>query len=153
VVVWSWCGGVSDNTVTGIQAYLNAMANLESEFPNVTFIYMTGHLDGTGSSGNLNQRNNQIRQYCQANNKVLFDFADIESYDPDGTSYLGQDADDGCYYYGDMSGNWAQEWCAAHSEDSLCSTCDCAHSQSLNCNLKARAFWWMLARVAGWNGQ
>ena len=71
VVIWSWCGGVSDNTEAGIQAYLNAMTQLESEYPNVIFVYLTGHLDGTGSSGNLNKRNNQIRQYCQANNKVL----------------------------------------------------------------------------------
>lgn len=152
VVIWSWCGGVSDNTQSGIQAYLNAMSQLESEFPNITFVYMTGHLDGTGTSGNLNQKNNQIRQYCEENNKVLFDFADIESYDPDGGEYLNQGADDGCYY-DNMSGNWAQEWCDANPGSSLCESCDCAHSHPLNCNLKARAFWFLLARIAGWKGE
>lgn len=148
VVVWSWCGGVSDNTTTGIDTYLNTMNQLEQEYPNVTFIYMTGHLDGTGVNGNLNQMNNRIRAYCQANNKVLFDFADIESYNPDGAYFLDKNATDGCNYNG---GNWATEWCASHSGSELCAPTDCAHSESLNCNLKARAFWWLLARIAGWN--
>jgi len=35
----------------------------------------------------------------------------------------------------------------------LAEACDeCAHSQALNCVLKGRAFWWMMARLAGWNG-
>ena len=53
------------------------MIRLELEFPQVTFVYMTGHLDGTGEDGNLHQRNNQIREFCRINNKVLFDCADI----------------------------------------------------------------------------
>ncbi len=149
VVVWSWCGGASDNTEEGINAYLNAMDQLERDYPNITFVYMTGHLNGTGVAGNLNVRNNQIRDYCVAHSKVLFDFADIESYDPDGNYFLDQGADDGCNYDG---GNWANEWCSTHSGDPLCASCGCAHSVALNCNLKARAFWWMMARLAGWDG-
>lgn len=64
VVMWSWCGGASDNDEGGINAYLNAMNQLEIEYPDVKFIYMTGHLDGSGTSGNLHQRNEQIRKYC-----------------------------------------------------------------------------------------
>ena len=149
VVVWSWCGGVSDNSEAGINAYLDAMNQLEQDYPDITFVYMTGHLNGTGVEGNLNVRNNQIRAYCIANNKVLFDFADIESYDPDGNYFLDLGATDSCNYTG---GNWADEWCAAHTGDPLCASCSCAHSRALNCNLKARAFWWMLARLAGWDG-
>jgi len=149
VVMWSWCGGVSGNTAGDINAYLQAMNELEQMWPDVTFIYMTGHLDGTGVSGNLNQMNELIRQFCLANNKTLFDFADIESYDPDGSEFLSRDADDGCNYSG---GNWANEWSAAHPDDPLCANCSCAHSQPLNCNLKGRAFWWMMARLAGWSG-
>jgi hypothetical protein len=150
VVIWSWCGGVSGNSKEGIDVYLSAMNQLETDFPNVLFVYMTGHLDGTGESGNLNIRNNQIRDYCSANNKVLFDFADIESYDPDGKYLLDLNADDGCDY---NSGNWAKEWCAKNHGSDLCWSCSCAHSQPLNCNLKGRAFWWMLARITGWEGR
>jgi len=151
VVIWSWCGQVSDADQAYIDSYLSKMAQLEVEYPDVVFVYMTGHLDGTGEAGNLNVRNNQIRDYCVANDKVLFDFAEIESYDPDGSYFLDQGADDACDYDG---GNWAEEWCAAHPGSPLCLECDiCAHSESLNCNIKARAFWWMFARIAGWQSQ
>ncbi|RPH95276.1 hypothetical protein EHM69_04975 [candidate division KSB1 bacterium] len=147
VVMWSWCGQAA-TSAENITIYLTLMDSLEREFPNVTFVYMTGHLDGSGEGGTLNLRNEQIRAFCHANNKVLFDFADIESYDPDGDYFLNLGANDNCDYSG---GNWAQQWCAEHPGDPLCLTCSCAHSQSLNCNRKARAFWWMMARLSGWN--
>ena len=137
VVMWSWCGGVTDNTVNGINTYLDAMTQLELDYPAVTFIYMTGHLDGTGTDGNLWARNDQIRAYCQTNEKVLFDFADIESYNPDGILY--GDGSDAC--------EWCYDWCSAHT----CPTCaDCAHSHCFNCYQKGKAFWWMMACLDGW---
>jgi len=74
VVMWSWCGQVSDASTNDITTYLNLMNGLENDYPRVKFVYLTGHLDGSGVSGNLNQRNEQIRAYCRANNKILFDF-------------------------------------------------------------------------------
>jgi len=144
LVMWSWCAGVSDNNAEGIDAYLNAMNDLESDYPDVLFVYMTGHLDGGGPSGNLYIRNNQIRDYCEANDKILFDFADIESYDPDGTYY--PDGTDWC--------EWCETWCATHTCPELdCIDDDnCAHSVCFNCYQKGRAFWWMMARIAGWSG-
>lgn len=140
VIMWSWCGQVSYATVNDIQnQYLNNMAQLENDFPNVKFIYMTGHLDGTGETGNLKQRNKQIRDYAIANNKILFDFADIESYDPSGNYY--PDGSDDC--------SWCVSWCASH----ICPACsDCAHSECFNCYNKGKAFWYMMARLAGWDG-
>lgn len=155
VVIWSWCGGVEDNDESGINTYLNAMNQLEIDYPDVKFIYMTGHLDGSGTGGNLHRRNEQIRKYCKDNGKVLFDFADIESYDPSGNYFLDKGADDGCYYNG---GNWADQWILANGGSELATlsksgNCgECAHSHRLNCILKGRAFWWMMARMSGWDG-
>jgi len=88
VVIWSWCGQVSSATEADINTYLDLMNGLENDYQNVKFVYMTGHLDGTGTNGNLNLRNEQIRNYCLTNGKILYDFSDIESYDPDGIYYL-----------------------------------------------------------------
>jgi hypothetical protein len=148
LIIWSWCGQ-ADTTEANINLYLSLMDQLETDYPDVTFVYMTGHLNGTGEGGNLHQRNEQIRSFCRANDRVLFDFADIESYDPDGAYFLDRGANDNCDYSG---GNWAAEWCSENPASDLCLRCSCAHSQALNCNLKARAFWWMLARLAGWDG-
>jgi Dockerin type I domain len=138
IAIFSWYDGCSDNTVAGINIYLNKMVELETDYPYVKFIYMTGHLDGTGVDSNLYVRNNQIRDFCNANERILFDFADIESYDPDGNYY--PDDSDSCA--------WCYDWCAAHS----CPGCSgCAHSHCFNCYLKGKAWWWMMARISGWN--
>jgi len=82
------CGQQSSNDIATTQRYLDNMNLFESEYPNMNFILMTGHTDGTGETGNLNLRNQQVKNYAISNNKILFDFADIESYDPDGNYYL-----------------------------------------------------------------
>jgi hypothetical protein len=152
VVMWSWCGGVSGNTVQGINIYLNAMNQLELDFPDVQFVYMTGHRD-IWADANLKARNQQIRDYCIANNKILFDFADIESYDPSGTYY--EFANDDCGYYQGAGwgylGNWATEFCGENPGSEYCWDCYCAHSEAANCNMKGVAAWWMYAKMAGWN--
>ncbi len=142
VVIWSWCGGQSINTSADVTVYLNAMSQLESDYPDVTFIYMTGHLDGTGEDGQLRVNNRQIRDYCLQNNKVLFDFEDIESWDPAGLYY--PDGSDAC--------EWCTAWTTEHPD--ACPDCadSCAHSQCFNCFQKGKAFLWLLARLAGWNG-
>lgn len=142
VVVWSWCGGVSDNTVAGINSYLEAMARLEEQYPNVIFVYMTGHLDGSGENGRLRTRNRQIRDYCRSRGRVLFDFEDIESWDPS-ENYYANDSD-AC--------EWCSAWCSTHSCPSCGALGGCAHSHCFNCYQKGKAWWWMMARLSGWEG-
>jgi hypothetical protein len=149
VIMWSWCGEVSDALESNIDTYLALMSQLEADYPSKRFVYMTGHLDGTGVSGNLHLRNQQIRNYCISNNKVLFDFADIESYDPDDNYYLNLAANDNCDYTG---GNWAIEWQTGHTLNVDWYDCITAHSQPLNGNKKTYAAWYMFARLAGWDG-
>jgi len=138
MIMWSWCGGVAKNDGPGIRAYLEAMEELERDNPGVVFVYMTGHTDKWRLQPTL--ANNQlIRDYAKKRGKVLFDFADIESWDLDGKFH--EDAGDAC--------DWCQDWCAKNQ----CPRCtECPHSHCLNCYNKARAFWWMMARLAGWPG-
>ncbi|MDY0196519.1 MAG: T9SS type A sorting domain-containing protein [Tenuifilaceae bacterium] len=157
VIIWSWCGQVASQSESSmISNYLAPMTELEADYPGIKFVYMTGHLDGSGASGNLNLRNEQIRAYCNDNNKILYDFADIESYDPDGeTDYMALMANDNCDYDSDDNGsldkNWATEWQNSHAVDTDWYECYAAHSQALNGNLKAYAAWWLWASIAGWN--
>jgi hypothetical protein len=156
VIIWSWCGQVSSSTEADIITYLNLMQQLEADFPAVRFVYMTGHLDGTGLTGNLHLRNEQIRSFCRANNKILFDFADIETYNPDGIYFGDKRPNDACDYDSDNNGsadrNWAQDWQNSHTQNVDWYSCSSAHSEPLNANMKAYAAWWLWARLAGWSG-
>lgn len=156
VVMWSWCGEVSTASKSDIDTYLDLMNELENDFPGIRFIYMTGHLDGTGLTGNLHLRNEQIREYCIQNKKILYDFADIECFNPDGTYFGDRYPNDGCYYdtdgNGSLDGNWAIAWQDSHTEGSDWFNCTAAHTQPVNANMKAYAAWWLWARLAGWNG-
>ena len=150
VIIWSWCGQVSSrNEQSMIDTYLAPMTQLELDYPSVTFVYMTGHANGGGESGNVHLRNQQIRQYCITNNKVLYDFYDIECYDPDENYYGNLNVNDDCSYTG---GNWATEWQNAHTQNVDWYNCSSAHSEPLNANRKAYAAWWLWARIAGWDG-
>ena len=132
--------------------YLTPMSQLEAEYPGVTFVYMTGHVDHWDDANNK-AANQMIRDYCTTNNKVLYDFADIESYDPDGMFY--EFPHDNCDYYesvnGPLLGNWAIEWQDSHTQGVDWYDCPSAHSQPLNANRKAYAAWWLWARLVGWS--
>ncbi|MBN1404538.1 MAG: hypothetical protein JW942_08750 [Opitutales bacterium] len=157
VIIWSWCGQVAGASEAEINTYLSLMNGLETDFPDIAFVYMTCHLDGTGETGNLHIRNEQIRNYCRNNGKILYDFADIESYDPDGlVNYMLLDANDECYYDSDGNGsldsNWASAWQDSHTEGVDWFNCSPAHTQAINGNMKAYAAWNLWARIAGWDG-
>ncbi|MFW6100953.1 MAG: hypothetical protein ACOC90_06165 [Bacteroidota bacterium] len=160
VIIWSWCGQV-DNVDDLQSHYLDPMTQLENEYPEVTFVYMTGHLEGKGPDGSVFHANQEIREYCDTNNKVLYDFADIEKYSPDAdTNYQHYGCDDGCNYDPDgeepydRTENWASNWINSNPDHELTQIAQqcgsCAHSEQLNCVLKGIASWHLWARIAGW---
>jgi len=154
VIIWSWCGQVDDKYSAGTldSEYLTPMAQLETIYPGVKFVYMTGHVDIWDDADNK-AANQMIRDFCTANDKILYDFADIERYNPDGTYF--EYVNDSCDYYdgpgGALLGNWATEWQDSHTQGLDWYNCSSAHSQPLNANRKAYAAWWLWATLAGWN--
>ncbi len=152
LVIWLWGDQVANAEVDDIATYLQEMEKLESEFPEVKFVYTTGRLNGTGELGNLHRRNEQIREFCRHNGKILYDFADIETYDPDGKiNYNKLSGHSSCdYIEGKRHGNWAREWIKENAHLVLALPQRATHTEPLNAALKARAFWFMLARLVGW---
>lgn len=156
VIMWSWCGQVDDKYSSGtlLSEYIYPMEQIETDYPGITFIYMTGHVDHLDDPNNK-AANQIIRDYCKSNNKVLYDFADIESHNPDGVYYPFPD--DNCDYFesvnGILLGNWAVEWQNSHILGVDWYNCESPHSEPLNANLKAYAAWWLFAQLGGWKGQ
>ncbi|GEM_PF-6656799 len=102
VVMWSW------SIIDGHDArrYVDNMEQLIREYPSVTFVIMTGHAEGIGEYLTENggtQDNELIRAHCRAHDRWLFDFADIEAYDPDDTYCWDAGLYDNLDYDG---GNW-----------------------------------------------
>lgn len=128
VSMWAWCSQLDYYSTSEVQVYLDAMAQLESEYPGVTFVYFTGNAQSEDQ--NRVDRNNQIRNYCRENNKILFDFADLD-----------------CWYGGEQYtvNGIPMEHPQYHGDEA-------GHTTYGSCDNKAKAFWWLLARIAGWGG-
>jgi hypothetical protein len=142
VSIWAWCTQLDGYTEGEVQEYLDSISRLETEFPNVTFVYMTGNAQVVGSEGgNRHARNQQIRQYCSDRNKTLFDFADLDCW----WFNTGTNAWEYANY--ELDGGWIPVEHEQFNGD------EAGHTTFASCEQKGRAFWWLMARIAGWSGE
>jgi hypothetical protein len=134
--------------VHDLEAYIAA-------HPDKIFIFWTTSLArgiGTQVSTDFN---NQMRQYARQHNKILFDVADIESHTDLGVP---------CYDNRDSVAYCSQQGqCENHPSDgvnhpAICqdytTETDGGHLGSVSGGSirLAKAFWVLMARIAGWNG-
>ena len=132
---------------------ISDLEDLEAQYPSKTFIYWTTSLSrGLGSVDGENF-NNQMRLYAIENDKILFDVADIEAHDSLGN--LCYDNRDSVEYCNTNS-------CENHPSDgqSIVAICqdyttevDGGHLGSVSGGgiQIAKAFWVLMARLAGWD--
>ena len=134
VSMFMWCRDLDHYSQAQVADYLETMAELEKAFPQVIFVYATGNAESMGEAGyNRHLRNEQIREFCRENNKVLYDFGDLDAwYDNEEATYLydGQKIPVEHPFYG--------------TEEI------CQHTTYASCENKGRALWWLLAKTAGW---
>ncbi len=110
--------------------YLETMQSLKKEFPNLKLVFCTCPIVSTQDNNRREQFNNEVRTYCKKSGDLLFDIADIESYTPQGAL---------CQL------NSQRALCRLYSEDN-------EHPDSPAGKKRlALAWWWLMARAAGWN--
>jgi hypothetical protein len=113
--------------------YRDMMAALEQAYPDVVFVWWTMPLSiASDDRGNDEKEifNGLVRQYCDMNGCVLFDIADIESHDPSGNPVISP-------------AGYEAMW-AGYASDG-------AHLNETGRQRVASAFWWLFARIAGWD--
>jgi len=138
VSLWSWCTQLNYYDEAGTQEYLDAMTTLETANPSITFVYMTSNAQEAGSTGYNRWVNNEmVREYCLDNDKILFDFADLDCW---------SNGDHSTYEYDD--GETIHNIPVEH--DDFVGN-EAGHTTYTSCEQKGRAFWWLSAMLAGWN--
>jgi hypothetical protein len=126
---------------------------MEARHPSRVFLHHTSSLARGIGSRVSTDFNNQLRDYARRNNKFLLDVAALESHDPWGNPCY--DNRDGVPY---SSGNASENY----PDDGLNLPAICQHytRESDGGHLGnpdvgkiriAKAFWILMARVAGWN--
>lgn len=158
-----WGLDASDETLTGnsvcMDTYLNAVTGYNEYCAGRGYsckaIFTTGPVDGNGGTESGFQRelkHEHIRSYVKAHPEtVLFDYADILCWSDEGTQNIENWNDDGtnrphANIHVDNMMDYDDEW----SKISFFEDGD--HIGEVGTLRLAKAMWWTLARMAGWDG-
>ena len=140
-----------DNTLTGNSVNMDTYLNATQEYINycqtnnitTKVFFTTGPVDradiGTSDEGMYNAylKYERIRNYVKADqSRILFDYADILSYNASGVR---------------STLTWNGHTFPTIHPDNIGGTAT-GHIGSVGAIRLAKAMWWMLARIAGWNG-
>lgn len=137
-----------DSVITGnsvnLQNYLNAVVAYNENHSQTKTFYTTGPVDTEAWSERGFQRDIKhqvIRQYVNSNGGVLFDYADILTHNNAGEKYEygGWEGHSVDYIHLENGGNY----------DGANGGC---HIAEEGCLKLGKAMWWMMARIAGWDG-
>jgi len=148
-----WGLDSGDYALTGNSVCMDTYLNATEAYRNycetngytATVIFTTGPVDGyTGESGyQRHLKHEYIREFVEANSdRILFDYADILCYDDNGNQNLT---------------SWTDSTGVTHTYPVITSTNlgdeSVGHIGPAGAIRLAKAQWWMLARIAGWDGQ
>jgi hypothetical protein len=137
VAMFKFCWIDIDGTAqAAFDSVKTVMEALEAKYPSVVFVWWTQPIIGQNTSQQAaNKRrddyNALVRNYCSVNKKYLFDIADIECHAPDGTIHK------------DTNGNYYVD--ASYLADE-------GHPNEAGATRLANAWWFLMARICGWNG-
>ncbi len=110
--------------------YRDSMVGLAEQYPEKTFVWWTiPVVTDDGDNPARATFNEQVRDYCAANDVPLFDIADIESHRSDGTGVTASGVE------------------ALDPDQSS----DGGHLNELGASRAAQAQWALMAQIAGWN--
>jgi len=133
VSIWIWDSELDNASHLVVMKYLNTMMELinfgRRGDDEITFVLCTSPADT--ANANRQERNQEIRDFCKKHYLWLFDFEDIETW------YNGQQ------YF--ENGILTRD--PHYADDGFG-----GFTNAENCRNKAIAFWWLMARISGWDG-
>jgi len=107
--------------------YRDTMLELEGTYPEKIFVWWTMPITTRGYA-NRDAFNTQVRNFCAANGKPLYDIAAIESHDPSGIP---------------ISEGGYEAMYSGYSDDG-------GHLNETGRRRAAHGMWWLISRLAGW---
>jgi len=174
VIMWSWCNidghDAADNYLPGMDSLISEYGPGGTkigtgeglrELP-VTFIFMTAHANVDANVGNPTRPMEQadtITSHCDSIEQYCLDYYSIDTHDMDDMYWEDAGDDGNSSSYG---GNFYHDWQDSHilGEDYFENKMTPGGyvvygehtTQHITANRKGYAMWWILARIAGWDG-